>query len=563
MTLQRESVPPWPPIGPQPAPKALPNNIAVSNNFYWENTCRALPPSAADPHGKIVILPGQDALGVYLQRVIVRPIYGDSGEVDFNSASSVTDLDRGDPIFLGAHTDNHLARQKDGSLIAIKSSYYWKQLPNAKPWQQLPLPDNRGTPPLTENGARGAQVVWRGTRLGGGGPLPLGGLLFWELQGAADPFVFSTNYSGSDRPELYACPFTGNLYLTAEFYPSKNATGPRPDPYGIRLVYSTDQGKSWHLVDTGTDLDGVPPMVITSTPNGRLFLYHWVAQPAAGFTGPSYYGELFCSDIVMPGEVPKIHRVLPASAGGQQIYDGTTKTYLSLEANGRLSYFEDVIINPTDPSLGYIFPDNIPPDPDLLKKGVNPIPTPAISRASIDGNSSRVRVAVPALNGYNRQVVGIVDIEVTDTSNGPRIETGHLRLAGRVKAKDATAHSVLHGTFIDPDYIDTPMGFVSNTSMFYWLDWPALPASDMSASYCLVSGWPSHLSATKPLSVSDGAPRSWASSDPGGDYLSGGFFWHNGLNYVPQWCELAPGAIGIRANIVNIPPPIVPPMPLP
>jgi hypothetical protein len=34
-------------------------------------------------------------------------------------------------------------------------------------------------------------------------------------------------------------------------------------------------------------------------------------------------------------------------------------------------------------------------------------------------------------------------------------------------------HSVLHGTFIDPDYIHMPLRRGSNSSLFYWLEWPA------------------------------------------------------------------------------------------
>jgi hypothetical protein len=130
-----------------------------------------------------------------------------------------------------------------------------------------------------------------------------------------------------------------------------------------------------------------------------------------------------------------------------------------------------------------------------------------------------------------------------------------MKRAGRIEAVASTTHSVLHGTFIDPDYVAMPPGLTSNTSLFYWLDWPGTGASDMSARYCLFSGWPSKLSGAAPLSVANRQPRSWQSHAPGGDYMSGGFFHHKGLNYVAQWRE----PDGIHANIVRVtPPPTLP-----
>src|SRR5262249_3179293 len=144
----------------------------------------------------------------------------------------------------------------------------------------------------------------------------------WELQGVADPFLLGDGtFGSSDRVELYACPFTEYVFLTAEYYPYKNTSVSPPvtqsTPRGIRLVLSQDKGKSWKFVDSEANLDGVTPMVMTSTPNGRLFLYHWVRQNAAGFAAASYYGELFCSDLFdsKTGKTPKIQRVLPLDSG--------------------------------------------------------------------------------------------------------------------------------------------------------------------------------------------------------------------------------------------------------
>src|SRR5262249_49541404 len=157
-------------------------------------------------------------------------------------------------------------------------------------------------------------AIWRGVRLPKTSLLP-GGAISWTLQGAADPYVFSADYDRSDRPEVYACPFTGYLFLTASFYVSANAPDPKPDQHAIRLLDSTDKGKTGAMGAPGPAGDGCAQMVMPSPPNGRLFLYHGVDQQASGFDPRRYYGELFCSTLFNPGETPTTPRVLPAASG--------------------------------------------------------------------------------------------------------------------------------------------------------------------------------------------------------------------------------------------------------
>jgi hypothetical protein len=84
--------------------------------------------------------------------------------------------------------------------------------------------------------------------------------------------------------------------------------------------------------------------------------------------------------------------------------------------------------------------------------------------------------------------------------------------------------------------------------------------NQMSAQYKLIDGWPGEVVGAGPLSVKGGAGRTWLSYDPGGHYMTGGFFHHNGLNYVPQWTERS----GTYANIVHVgPPPLHPISPIP
>jgi hypothetical protein len=493
------------------------------------------------PRGLIVVHPGQQnpwsgPILPYTQSAITRPIYDPSGKVDVDVAHSTeTPLPLPPRSTLGGHTDNHIVRHKDGSLLAVRACGYWAPVNNPKSWQQASLPDNRGST-ATHVGMRGANVCWRGAAVSGG--------LTWTLQGAADPFLVNPSpgdgYCASDRPEAYACPFTGYVYIAARYYPFSAMKDPAwkavptDGTASVQLVVlcSKDKGKTWQVVVTLTGAASTnPPLVMTSTPNGRLFLFHWVGGA----------GELFCSNLfnASVGELPQIHAVY-----GQEEHDvgDSTNGYRLVLNESIVGYSEKV----NGKSTG------APPDASVDAKNVNTISHPTLSRASTDKSTSRIRVSLLALNEHGRNIYVIVDVGVRDLDGLPHIEPGSLKRAAKIAAKDPVGHSVLRGTFIDPDYISLPSGYTSNTAMFYWLDWPAGTATDLSARYCFISGWPSQASAIGPLSVANGAPRSWSTADPGGDYMTGGFFFREGLNYVPQWRE----SDGIRANVVHIKPPV-------
>jgi hypothetical protein len=279
---------------------------------------------------------------------------------------------------------------------------------------------------------------------------------------------------GFDRPELYACPFTGHLYMTASVESGPYLLGSMQLPRleDLVLVYAPNVGTpgsatalpqplAWQLLKSDFMPPGAAPsvpLVMTSTPNGRLVLFYWVGD-AYG-----WHGKLFCSG---PGDAgqPTIAAVV-GPPGGVDISGGdATRGYrLSMSEDGALTYVEQV-------NGGWV--TAIPPDPDVTLQRWNPIPTPAISRASTDVDSSRVRVSLAAMNEYGRSILALVEVEIIDTASGPTLAPGSLARVGRIEAQDPKTHSVQHGTFIDPDYsIDTPAGVASNTSMFYWLDWP-------------------------------------------------------------------------------------------
>jgi hypothetical protein len=358
---------------------------------------------------------------------------------------------------------------------------------------------------------------------------------------------------GSDRPEMYACPFTGYLYLTATFRSGPFASpqsGTEPFRSDTRVLYSVDQGASWQMLDVGgSPLSG--PLVMTSTPNGRLFLYLW------GRENSQFYGRLLCSDLFdyENKATPKIAEVVSGRAvivAGQGY--GLTYGPVPLTSPPAVLQYGDV----TDWAPSQL----IPPDP-TMKDNDETIYHPSISRVSTDGLSSRVRVSLLALNAHARNIYAIVDIGVTDQGGQLVLEPNSLRLAGRVEARDPANYSVLHGTFIDPDYVSMPPGVVSDASLFYWLEWPrgrgeslewTLP-EDMCVRGCLFDGSPSSRSNVVPLSVANGTLRTWKGRAPGGDYMSGGFFYDDGFYYLPQWTEPE----GIRGNLVHfVPPPTIP-----
>jgi hypothetical protein len=67
------------------------------------------------------------------------------------------------------------------------------------------------------------------------------------------------------------------------------------------------------------------------------------------------------------------------------------------------------------------------------------------------------------------------------------------------------------GTFVDPDYINFPPGFKSNTAMFYWLEYSSSQSpkyDEIYARYCILEGEDFRTSSAN-LSVQGGIPKSW------------------------------------------------------
>jgi len=531
---------------------ALPDNIPVwSNPNYWENTCRASPPNLlGDKSGRIWLLPGQEDGVPYLNKVIGRPIYDANGSVMLDPALS-GEYEMTTPDYLRAHTDNALVRAKDGNFYALKAAFNFGPVSNPTTWQKFLQADNRGSDG-PKAGGRGSNAVWRSSEPSGLHPI---GALNWNIAGVVDPFVFAggkysysrafcgsqrlslANYdlpcadpkgpyhtcAGSDRPELYACPFTGYLYVTAYYTwgAYKDASGAKSDAYNRMLVLcSPNYAKDWYVLDDA--ISAWAPLVMTSTPNGRLFLLQWTQSSST----------IYCSNLFdwTKGELPKVFRL----QGPKSHAEGNSNFGYSidLDSQGSLTYVESW----SGKQLAF------GGDADLA---VRQIHHPSISRVSTDQSTNTVRFSYRVLNEAGRQSYAILNVDVVDVQGQPQIKD--FSRVVRLSAQASTTHSMILGTFVDPDYLTMPHGMQSNAALFYWLEMPAKSSPDPSVQARGAIFENKTYFNPMVLSVSAGESRSWQSTDPGGDYMTGGFYYWKGLNYVAQWRE----PDGIRANIVT------------
>jgi len=511
----------------------LSENIKITDKPYFENTCKSIFVRSRFSRfggrhmiGKIVLLTGE--LNKKRQwKIITRPIFDSSGKIDYVTPSKEYELPVGE--YLEPKTDNQLIRLRDGDLVANKGCSDFEPISNPEPWQQIPMFDKEDLVNSEKKGLRGSQVIWN-SKDGE----------HWNYYGKADPFVIENGkYSypvpldcdrkyvsdftkrckdplkygwggpGWDRQELYACPFTGYLYLTAFF-----RGGPYDDSsqkvWSIILLCSQDKGTTWHVIQDNF-LD-YRPMVMTSTPNGRLFLYGW----AAGGKGRVYFSNLFNHDT---GDWPGM-------------YSGGDVTDRIEAGNIPLKFGWDEKVN----YLGQIR-------------------HPSISRVSTDVNTriSKVRISFTVLNQFGRQEVKILNVVVQEAGDLQIPKVTSVSLVGTIQPKHPESHSITLGTFIDPDYVNFPAALKSNTSMFYWLEYPSTDSTtsdEVYARYVMV-GEESILEAPRYISVQNGNPRSWKTTEAAGHYQTGGFFLYKGtLNYVAQWRE----PDGIKANIVTVKP---------
>jgi hypothetical protein len=242
----------------------------------FENSAAIIAPnSTTSPSGSIVVLQGQegtDPLALY--HVYCASLLTPDGNLSTNEAQIVK-LPVASRCILG--TDNNLVRLADGSLLAVKDGVVWDPLPPSGPaWRTTPgimvppvpqMPDHDVDTPVSissETGARWGTSVYRsvngaqwiqvatidtGVLANGkyGAPRPWGwnklNNNYWadvdpgdqKKDTNGDPIWW---IGGGDHSWVYACPFTGAVYLTTGYVSG------HPAIQGMLLFRSTDRGKT-------------------------------------------------------------------------------------------------------------------------------------------------------------------------------------------------------------------------------------------------------------------------------------------------------------------------------
>lgn len=461
----------------------LSNNIQLGTQYYFENTAEVSIDSKINQTGSIVVSTGDPF------NLLYKKLFDSNGRVD-PSPSVVKNFPSIDSAIIG--TDNQLVRMMDGALLCIRASSIWTHLQNT-PYSGENIEGERNS---KHKGLRDCIHFFRS----------IDGGITWSKYSEIDfGKILNGKYGfpqdkggywqgGGDREEIYICPFTNNMYLSTRI---KCGLKNHSTHQNTNVVFwSKDMGKNWELLQDG--IAAWSPLVMTSTQDGRLFLFHVIGQ-----TPTIYYSTS------------------PVHAGVKpQISHGYPVFYVE---NGK----------------------NVPSQVDTNNMVNIVFDTPSISRIGVDNNCSKVRVVYHSTNSAGRQTAKIIRIVVKNPNQSPLVSP-----IASIEAENKNS-SVIHFTFVDPDYVDLPRGTDSNRSVLYWIESPiknTQPAT-FSAKYVTLEG-DFNISTPAYLSLNNGYPRSWYDIADPSHYMTGGFFWRNDmLNYLCQWVEPS----GIYANIVSMP----------
>jgi hypothetical protein len=486
--------------------QTLKDNLVVLKTPAFENTAQVIPPGKISAVGRIVMVTGAPT------KILRRPLYASNGKL--NSLSATHESPFPTTATTAVFTDNQIARLKDGSLLALKDGSAWSPLKPSRPWSNE-LVTIHGK---EHKGQRGAILLVRSTDAGATwrlhSTIDFGSLLEGKYgvprpmddKGKIDvsPDEQGRHPNGSprwwvgggDRYELYACPFTGNVYVSTRVVSGPfKSLAPKRDT--LLLLCSRDNGKTWEAIRE--DLPGWAPLVMTSMPNGRLVALHVVgAEPRVYFSN-----ELGSQS------------VKPVLSSGFPVYFVENENRVENEG-----------------------PESV----DLFCQAHHP----SISRVSTDTKTSRVRIAYQGRNAEGNQVIHLVGVQDDNPEVTPRITP-----IATIAADSPKDHSAMYFHFIDPDYIDMPSGVKANASVLYWLEAPRMGLQEKryGVRYVVMDG-DNKLSPPAYLSVAAGRPRTWSIRRDLGDYMAGGFFWKDdSLNFFAQWVE----PDGIKANVITLP----------
>jgi hypothetical protein len=500
-------------IGAIPAARSA-GDFKIADVSAFENSAQVIAPGAnlSCSDGRVVLSTGAP-VGIYT-RSLNNPAAAPVKSKDIAVADG----------WLG--TDNVLTKMADGSLLLVRNGVSWKDVANKpKWWSKYKVQNN-------PYGSRVVAFAFRSTDCGA----------TWTQLATIDPLDFQAgkyavprplngDFGGWDRPEVYVDPWNGNIYVTenaaagvTDANGSTQKTAPDKDGktgdvqvFTHFLFKSDNGGKSWVKIH---EFGAWTPIVMTSTPNGRLVLYSAM------------------------GDQPKI------KFSARHTDDFTDWMPVNYKLFGKAD-----IAAAGNPLYGC-----------AVYKATN-----SISRASFDKSSAKVRITYSIVNGFNQTGIAVAQIDIADND---QISVKPIAL---LYGKNNQTTSILSSGFIEPD-APTAAKMTNAKSVLYWTEAEApnppkytkdadgkqeLKCSAFSGTvaaryFVIDSDKALGVPTSEPLSKTEtGAPRTWTIANLNGngrfygDYAYGGAFWANGrINFLGQWRE----SDSVRAAIVSLAP---------
>lgn len=449
----------------KPTTSIADTQLTQPGGFLVELAAAAIPPGSAKcTNGTAIISSWQNLFSLDLTNQVAQDI---TSKLPTPTAESTP----GELYQIGG--DPQMARLKDGSVVLLRQGTTTAPFKDKTPeWSSY------------NNGQRGYLFIWRTQDCGNSWevyhPIDiqnfLGGICAWPQVFKDDNGNPYPGFGGFDRSELYADPWNGNLYLTTS---CRGGTEPKYSDHFFQqnlLFTLRPTDTDWHgpVSITGdallpTVLPWDPPLVMTSTKSGTLWLYH------CDESQPQPQGRLYISED-QGGSIV-------STSGTQVVFDDT---------------------NPSDAinqCLG-VGSDKLANNQTVLTQDYS---------LSHSGDS-QVRLAFPRVEN-GRQVLQVAII----TKTTEKITVRPIQ----VFKAEATDASIIQHSFVETDRVD--LNEESNGAALYWLE--SSPGSgQIQVRYSLVK---SNLDWSDPKAAS-AAPWTANIGGWGGDYVNGAFYFEKG-----------------------------------